>query len=124
MKAIDKNINFAGEKAYSYSEIFLLSIFKYCQLKLNSNESTNNHINSERIYKQTYNKRNNEKREFRGKVNYSKKYKVKTIEVNKTCKETFLWKTGIFHLKKQIQKKEISNNPIIWDDDWKIIPTC
>ena len=24
--------------------------------------------------------------------------------------------------KKQIQKDEISNNPIIWDEDWKIIP--
>ena len=50
IKAIDKDINFIGEKADSYSENSLLSIFKYWQSKLNSNESTNNRIYLRRIY--------------------------------------------------------------------------
>ena len=62
MKDIDKNINFVGEKADSYSENSLFSIFKYWQSKLNSNESTNNHIYPEGIYKQQYNKRKNKKK--------------------------------------------------------------
>ena len=49
MRAIDKDINIAGEKADSYSENSLLSIFKYWQSKLNSNESTNNYIYPKRI---------------------------------------------------------------------------
>ena len=57
MKATDKDINFAGVKADSHSKNSLLSIFKYCQSKLNSNESTNNHIYPKSIYKQPYNKR-------------------------------------------------------------------
>ena len=96
---------------------------KYWQSKLNSNESTNNHIYPEGIYKQPYNKRKNEKRAFRSKVNYGKKYKVKTIVVDKNMKRDVLMKNWSFPSeKKQIQKDEISNNPIIWDDDWKIIP--
>ena len=79
IKSVDKNVNFAGEKAGSYSENSLLSIFKYWWSKLNSNESTNNHIYPEGIYKQPYNKIKNEKRAFRSKVNYDKKYKLKTI---------------------------------------------
>ena len=100
IKAVDKNVNFAGEKAYSYSENSLLLIFKYWQSKLNSNESTNNHIYPDGIYKQPYNKRKNEKREFRSKVYYGKKYKVKTIVVDKSMKREVLMKTGIFNKKK------------------------
>ena len=59
IKTVDKNVNFAWEKAYSFSENSLLSIFKYWQSKLNSHESTNNHIYPEGIYKQPYNKRKN-----------------------------------------------------------------
>ena len=58
IKAIDNNVNFAGKKADSYSENSLLSIFKYWQSKLNSNESTNNHIYPEGIYKQPYKVKN------------------------------------------------------------------
>ena len=65
---------------------------KYWQSKLNSNESTNNHIYPEGIYKQPYNKRKNEKRAFRSKVNYGKKYKVKTIVVDKNMKRDVLMK--------------------------------
>ena len=36
-------------------------MLKYCRSKLNSNESTNNHIYPERIYKQPFNERKNEK---------------------------------------------------------------
>ena len=53
IKAIDKDINFDGEKL-TLTQI-LLSIFKYCQSKVNSNESTNNNFYPERIYKQAYN---------------------------------------------------------------------
>ena len=60
MKNIEKDINFDGEKADSYSENSLLSIFKYWQSKLNYNESTNNHIYHEKIYKQPCNKRKKE----------------------------------------------------------------
>ena len=77
IKAIDKNINFAGEKADSYSENSLLSIFKYWQSKLNSNESTNNHTYPEGIYKQQFNKRKNEKRASRSKVNYGKNIRLR-----------------------------------------------
>ena len=60
IKAVDKNVIFTGEKADSYSENSLLSIFKYWQSKLNSNESTtfilkefiNNHIIKERTKKE------------------------------------------------------------------------
>ena len=95
IKAIDKNVNFAWEKADSYSENSLLSIFKYWQSKLNSNESTN-HIYHEGIYKQPYNKRKNEKRAFRSKVNYGKKYKVKTIVVDKNIQRDILMKNWSF----------------------------
>ena len=109
MKTIDKDINFAGEKAVSYSENSLLSIFKYCQSKLNSNESTNNHIYPEIIYKQSYNKII-KKRAFRSKVNYSKKYKVKTIEADKIMQRDILIKTGIFIKNEKIKEDDISNN--------------
>ena len=105
IKAVDKNVNFAGEKADSYSENSLLSIFKYWQSKLNSNESTNNHIYPEGIYKQPYNKRKNEKRAFRSKVNYGKKYKVKTIVVDKNMKRDVLMKNWSFPSKKSKCKK-------------------
>ena len=106
MKAIDKNINFAGEKVNSYSENSLLSIFKYCQLELNSNETTNNHIYPEKIYKQPYNKKKNEKKAFRSKVNYGKKYEVKTIEVDKNMQRDILMKNWSFPKKKLANKKE------------------
>ena len=61
IKAIDTNVNFAGEKADSHSEFFLLSIFKYWQSKINSNKSTNNHIYPEGIYKQPYKRKNKKK---------------------------------------------------------------
>ena len=92
MKTIDKNIHFTGENSNSYSENSLLSIFKYFQSKLNSNKSTNNHIYLERIYKLSYNKRKNKKKEFRSKVNYCKKYQDKTIEVNKNIQRDVLMK--------------------------------
>ena len=59
MKDIDKEINFVREKAFSYYENSLLSIFKYYQSKVSFNKSINNHINLERIYNQPYNKRKN-----------------------------------------------------------------
>ena len=105
IKAVDKNVNFAEEKADSYSENSLLFIFKYWKSKLNSNESTNNHIYPEGIYKQPYNKRKNEKRGFRSKVNYGKKYKVKTIVVNKNMKRDVLMKNWNFPSKKANTKR-------------------
>ena len=105
IKAVDKNVNFAGEKADSYSENSLLSIFKYWQPKLNSNESTNNLIYPEGIHKQPYNKRKNEKRAFRSIVNYGKKYKVKTIVVDKNMKRDVLMKNWSFPSKKSNTKR-------------------
>ena len=104
IKFIDNNVNFAWEKADSYSENSLLSIFKYWQSKLNSNESTNNHIYPEGIYKQPYIKRKNEKRAFRSKVNYDKKYKVKTIVVDKNMQSEILIKNWNFPSKKENTK--------------------
>ena len=50
MKSVDKDINLVGENVDTYSENSLLSIFKYCQSKVSSNKSSNNHILNERIY--------------------------------------------------------------------------
>ena len=106
IKAVDKNVNFTGEKADSYSENSLLYIVKYWQSKLNSDESTNNHIYPEEIYKQPYNNnKKNEKRAFRSKVNYGKKYKVKTIVVDKNMKRDVLMKNWSFPSKKSKYKK-------------------
>ena len=48
----------------------LHSIFKYCQSKLNFNDSTNNDIYPERIYNQQY---NNKKISIQKQIYYDKK---------------------------------------------------
>ena len=48
------------------------------------------------IYKQPYNKRKKEKRAFRIKANYGKKYKVKTIVVDKNMQRDVLMKNCNF----------------------------
>ena len=67
------------EKKLTLTKKFFTFYLQILKSKLNSNESTNNHIYPEGIYKEPYNKRKNEKRTFRSKVNYGKKYNVNQL---------------------------------------------
>ena len=99
MKDIDKNINFVGEKADSYSEnsLFLSSNIDSQSLILMNlliitfilKEFINNNIIKERTKKRT----------SRSIANYGKKYKVKTIVVDKSMKRDVLMKNWNFYLK-------------------------